>query len=112
MDFLVFSKPKNLILEFFLFCLGMTFNIIKTTGFFSLYNGMSAALLRQGTYSTTRFAFYEYAKEVLVEWEAKKGNNIQKNELPFYQKMIIAGLGGGFGSIVGKLTRQIKKYFN
>ncbi|CAF0848113.1 unnamed protein product [Brachionus calyciflorus] len=62
---------------------GMAMKIIKTTGFFSLYNGMSAALLRQATYSTTRFAFYEWAKEILVEIETKKG------------------LGGGIGSIVG-----------
>lgn len=79
----------------------MTLNIIKTSGIISFYNGMSAALLRQATYSTTRFAFYEYAKETLVEWETRKGNQIHKNQLPFYQKIIIAGLGGGLGSIVG-----------
>ena len=79
----------------------MTLNIIKTGGVFSLYNGMSAALLRQGTYSTARFAIYEYAKEILVEWEFRKGNHIHKNQLPFYQKIIIAGLGGGIGSIFG-----------
>lgn len=73
--------------------------MIKTSGFFSLYNGISAALLRQGTYSTTRFAFYEFAKEVLIE----KGNYKNSNQLPFYQKMIIAGLGGGIGSIFGKI---------
>lgn len=36
-----------------------TLKIIKNQGFLALYNGLSASLLRQGTYSTTRFGFYE-----------------------------------------------------
>ena len=78
----------------------MTRNIIKTQGFFSLYNGMSAALLRQGTYSTVRFAFYEFFKEILIE-RANRNQVNQMNQLPFFQKMLIAGIGGGVGSIFG-----------
>lgn len=81
----------------------MTKNIIHTDGFLSLYNGMSAALLRQATYSTVRFAFYELFKEILIE-RLNKNRTYEmnrKNELPFYQKIIIAGLGGGLGSIFG-----------
>jgi solute carrier family 25 (mitochondrial dicarboxylate transporter), member 10 len=78
----------------------MTRNIIHTDGFLSLYNGMSAALLRQGTYSTVRFAFYELFKEILIE-RSNRNKTVKVNELPFYQKMIIAGLGGGIGSIFG-----------
>jgi solute carrier family 25 (mitochondrial dicarboxylate transporter), member 10 len=37
---------------------GMGVNIVKTSGFGSLYNGLSAALLRQATYSGTRFYSY------------------------------------------------------
>ncbi|KAF2364399.1 Mitochondrial substrate/solute carrier, partial [Trinorchestia longiramus] len=33
--------------------------IIKNQGFLALYNGLSASLLRQVTYSTTRFGIYE-----------------------------------------------------
>ena len=33
----------------------MTVNIVKTNGFFSLYNGISAAILRQATYSSNNF---------------------------------------------------------
>jgi hypothetical protein len=36
-------------------------------GFFSLYNGLSASLLRQATYSTVRFGVYEELKEAYAE---------------------------------------------
>lgn len=36
-----------------------TLNIIKKQGVLALYSGLSASLLRQGTYSTTRFGVYE-----------------------------------------------------
>jgi dicarboxylate transporter 10 len=35
---------------------------IRRDGFLSLYNGLSASLLRQGTYSTVRFGVYETIK--------------------------------------------------
>ncbi|CAM5999712.1 unnamed protein product, partial [Sphagnum balticum] len=69
---------------------GMTVNIVKTTGFFSLYNGLSAAILRQATYSTTRFGCYEVFKgmaEVRLSKESPKGSG--PVQLPFYQKILI-----------------------
>lgn len=83
---------------------GMSNKIVQTTGFLSLYSGLSAALLRQATYSTVRFTFYEYSKTLLLERRARKG--LSTDDLPFYQKIIVAGIGGGLGSIFGKL-RQI-----
>lgn len=77
---------------------GMTNNIIKNTGVLSLYSGLSAALLRQATYSTTRFTFYEYSKTLLI---TKRPKMDKTNNLPFYQKIILAGIGGGIGSIFG-----------
>lgn len=71
---------------------GMASNIAKTSGVFSLYNGISAAVLRQATYSTTRFAVYDIGKKY-----ASSG----KNEIPFYQKILLAGASGGIGGIVG-----------
>jgi dicarboxylate transporter 10 len=64
---------------------------IKENGLFSLYNGVSAALLRQATYSTVRFAFYEFAKERLL-------HRSNKTSLAFFEKVIIAGIGGGLGN--------------
>lgn len=66
---------------------------------------MSAALFRQATYSSTRFGFYEFAKDILAK---RNSNDTQSgdviNQLPFYQKMAIAGLAGGLGSIVGTIN--------
>ncbi|KAH0540732.1 mitochondrial dicarboxylate carrier [Cotesia glomerata] len=69
-----------------------TMNIIKKQGFFALYNGLSASLLRQGTYSTTRFGVYEVAKQAIE----KPGE-----PLPFYQKLLIAGSAGAVGGVFG-----------
>lgn len=37
----------------------MAVKIVRNQGLLALYNGLSASLLRQLTYSTTRFAIYE-----------------------------------------------------
>lgn len=72
--------------------LTLTKNMIKNDGFFSLYNGISASLLRQLTYSTARFGIYEVTKQVL----APSGENIS-----FPMKVFIAGLAGAAGGVVG-----------
>jgi dicarboxylate transporter 10 len=70
----------------------MTANIVKTNGFFALYQGISAAILRQASYSTTRFACYEALKNA-----AQKPNV----EMPLYQKIAIAGTSGFIGGVLG-----------
>ena len=82
----------------------MTINIIKNNGVLALYNGLSATFLRSATYSTSRFAFYELCKLNLIKGQNKtslEGN--KRNEIPFYQKILIAGIGGGLSAIIGKL---------
>lgn len=69
-----------------------TLKIIKKQGVFALYNGLSASLLRQGTYSTTRFGVYEVVKQ---------GMETPGEPLPFYKKLIIAGSAGAIGGIFG-----------
>ncbi|XP_045448858.1 mitochondrial dicarboxylate carrier [Melitaea cinxia] len=66
---------------------------IKNQGVTGLYNGISASLLRQLTYSTTRFGIYEVAKQHLT---VKDGQAI-----PFYMSAFLAGLGGFAGGFVG-----------
>ena len=44
----------------------LTMNVIKRDGFLALNHGLSAAVLRQLTYSTVRFAFYEVSTFLLV----------------------------------------------
>ncbi|CAH1390669.1 unnamed protein product [Nezara viridula] len=67
-------------------------NIVKNDGLFSLYNGISASLLRQLTYSTARFGIYEIAKEHLSSHGEK---------VSFGNRVLIAGMAGAAGGVVG-----------
>ncbi|VEN36516.1 unnamed protein product [Callosobruchus maculatus] len=67
---------------------GLTKNIVKKHGVLALYNGLSASLLRQLTYSTTRFALYELTKQHI-------------NADSFYKKVLIAAVSGAAGGFVG-----------
>lgn len=66
--------------------------IYRNDGITGLYNGLSASLLRQLTYSTTRFGMYETLKKQLPD---------DKGPIPFYQKVFLAGVSGGCGGFVG-----------
>lgn len=70
----------------------MAKRVVGTEGFFGLYNGLSASLVRQGTYSMTRFAMYETLKSEM----APGGGH-----LAFYQKALLAGVSGFCGGLVG-----------
>ncbi|NXK19724.1 DIC protein, partial [Arenaria interpres] len=72
---------------------GMAMHVIRTDGFLALYNGLSASLCRQMTYSLTRFAIYETTRDRLSQ-----GN---KGPPPFYQKVMMGALGGFTGGLVG-----------
>ncbi|CAI4225556.1 unnamed protein product [Auanema sp. JU1783] len=69
----------------------MCVKIVKSDGFFAFYNGLSASLLRQLTYSTTRFGMYETLKKQFPS----------DTNLPFYQKALLAGISGFCGGLVG-----------
>jgi dicarboxylate transporter 10 len=72
--------------------LKLTLKIVKEEGVVALYNGLSASLLRQLTYSTTRFGIYEVAKQAV----APDGESV-----PFYQRVGLASLAGAAGGLVG-----------
>lgn len=63
----------------------LTGRIIRQQGVFGLYNGISASLLRQLTYSTTRFGIYEIGKQKLG------------NDTGFVGKILLAGGAGAAG---------------
>uniref|UniRef100_A0A8R1HXN8 Mitochondrial dicarboxylate carrier n=1 Tax=Caenorhabditis japonica TaxID=281687 RepID=A0A8R1HXN8_CAEJA len=69
----------------------LSLKIYKNDGIFAFYNGVSASVLRQLTYSTTRFGIYETVKKQLP----------QDQPLPFYQKALLAGFAGACGGLVG-----------
>ncbi|KAG7209719.1 hypothetical protein KM043_011354 [Ampulex compressa] len=69
-----------------------TVSIIRKEGILALYNGLSASLLRQLTYSTTRFGAYEIGKQAF---------ETPGSPLPFYQKLLLAGCSGAAGGVLG-----------
>ncbi|XP_062886653.1 mitochondrial dicarboxylate carrier [Mobula hypostoma] len=72
---------------------GMALHVIRNDGVLALYNGLSASLCRQLTYSLTRFAIYETVRDQLA-----RGNT---GSLPFYQKVLLGAFGGFTGGFVG-----------
>nr|XP_002126004.1 mitochondrial dicarboxylate carrier-like [Ciona intestinalis] len=70
----------------------MAVNIIRSQGLTALYNGLSASVGRQLTYSMTRFAFYDVMKPLMI----KKGK-----DPTMAQKMLLASIGGFMGGVVG-----------
>lgn len=69
-----------------------TLKIIEVQGVSALYNGLSASLFRQLTYSTTRFGLYEVLKQSIDE---------DPRRLPFYQKVLLATVSGAAGGFLG-----------
>ncbi|KAF3534088.1 hypothetical protein DY000_02038200 [Brassica cretica] len=68
-------------------------NLVKTEGAAALFSGVSATLLRQTLYSTTRMGLYEVLKNKWTDPESGKLSLTRK---------IAAGLvGGGIGAAVG-----------
>jgi len=68
-------------------------NVVKNEGLFTLYNGLSAGLLRQATYTTTRLGVYQFLFEQFSSNDGKPPG--------FFMK---AGLGmsaGACGAFVG-----------
>uniref|UniRef100_A0A8C6ZM62 Solute carrier family 25 member 10 n=1 Tax=Nothoprocta perdicaria TaxID=30464 RepID=A0A8C6ZM62_NOTPE len=68
---------------------GMALRVVRADGVLALYNGLSASLCRQMTYSLTRFAIYETARDRL-------GRGTQ-GPPPFYQKVLLGAVGGERG---------------
>lgn len=66
----------------------LTAKVVREQGVFALYNGLSASVLRQLTYSMTRFGIYEVGKQYI-------------NTDTFMGKIALAGMAGTIGGIVG-----------
>jgi len=71
---------------------GMAKSIYRSDGIGGFYNGLSASLLRQLTYSTMRFGMYE---------TIKKQMSTDQTAIPFYKKALLAGVSGACGGLVG-----------
>jgi len=73
----------------------MTVRVVKNDGFFGLYSGISAGVLRQLTYTITRFGVYEVVKNRVANTRPHNKN------LSFPEKLGLAGVSGFLGAIVG-----------
>ncbi|VDL99150.1 unnamed protein product [Schistocephalus solidus] len=69
--------------------ISMGIRVFKNDGFFALYNGLSASLLRQLTYSMTRFGIYETYKTNLGR------------KMTFAESAGVAMISGFAGGVVG-----------
>jgi dicarboxylate transporter 10 len=79
---------------------GTFLHILKHAGPRGLYNGLSASLLRQLTYSTTRFGIYEELKSRFVSKKTDPATNKPKSpSLPLLIAM--ASTSGFVGGIAG-----------
>lgn len=74
--------------------ISMVYHIVTKEGPLKLYSGLTASLLRQGTYSTVRFGVYEFLKESYVEKTGKSPNTTVL--LPM--SMLAGALGGLVGN--------------
>lgn len=69
--------------------LKLAWQIIKEEGVLALYNGLSASVLRQLTYSTVRFAIYDLSKQALG------------NKIGLGMKILLASAAGAIGGFIG-----------
>ncbi|EYB91577.1 hypothetical protein Y032_0204g1882 [Ancylostoma ceylanicum] len=68
------------------------FHVIRNEGFFALYNGLSAGLLRQATYTTTRLGIYTWMLESFTK---------KDKPLSFIEKATLGIGAGACGALVG-----------
>lgn len=65
--------------------------IVEVQGFTALYNGLTASLFRQLTYSTVRFGLYDILKQASKDSSGK---------IPFHQMVAMAGISGAAGGFL------------
>ncbi|CEO60440.1 Putative Oxoglutarate/malate carrier protein [Penicillium brasilianum] len=82
------DAPKSMV--------GTFAHILRHNGFTGLYNGLSAALLRQITYSTTRFGIYEELKSRFAKPSPDNSSSTSPGFLTLLGIACASGLIGGF----------------
>ncbi|CAM1502622.1 Fc.00g073980.m01.CDS01 [Cosmosporella sp. VM-42] len=74
--------------------LSSVYRFAARDGISSLWTGLSASILRQGTYSTARFGIHSYLSSKILRWT---GNE----KLPLSLNIACAGIAGGIAGVVG-----------
>ena len=82
-------------------------NVVKNEGVFTLYNGLSAGLMRQATYTTTRLGIYTWLFETF--------SNPDGSPPGFFMKAALGMTAGCTGAFVGTPAEvhsvEIRKIF-
>ncbi|CAM6126577.1 unnamed protein product [Calypogeia fissa] len=68
--------------------------VVQTEGVMALYSGVTASILRQVLYSSTRLGLYEVIKS---QWTSSSGDKT----LPLHKKIAAGLIAGGIGAAVG-----------
>lgn len=80
-------------------------NILRNEGIVAMYSGLSAGLLRQATYTTTRLGVYT--------WLFENFSSPDGTPPGFLMKAALGMAAGVAGAFVGKLLSKFKvQYFN
>lgn len=66
----------------------------------SLWAGLSASMLRQGTYSTTRFGLHSYISNAVLSRSGRES-------LPLTWNIACAGISGGVAGLIGNPTEVV-----
>lgn len=72
---------------------GTIASVMKNEGVLKIYQGLSASLLRQATYSTARFGVYEFLKEQVKQKQTQKDKPL--STMVLLPLSMVAGLIGG-----------------
>lgn len=83
---------------------GTFVHIVKNDGLRGLYNGISASLLRQITYSTVRFGIYEEFKARFTPKSASRGKKRKSSSPPLPTLIAASAVSGFAGGIVGNVA--------
>lgn len=78
--------------------LGTFVHVLGRQGFLGLYNGLSAALFRQLTYSTVRFGVYEDLK---ARFRPAPSASNPRGQVPLAQLLVMSSTAGFLGGISG-----------
>jgi len=70
----------------------ITRNLLRERGFLFFYTGLSAGLVRQATYTTTRLGVYDTIYKLVLG---------DRKSMPFWQKSVCGLTAGGVGAVFG-----------
>lgn len=74
--------------------------IVREEGLVGLYRGLSASLLREGTYSTIRIALYQPIKDLIRDPNEKYE--------PLYKKILAGSISGVIGAGMNHMIYSLK----